>query len=229
MGTSFFRSKTLADLQAGSQKFSDMIATGYASYGLTLPMATEYATLNDNFSNYYFLAKADATRTKATVQARNDAKILLVEKASQLAKLIDGTGSVSNETKIELGLSVRATPAPMGAPGTCNGFKVELFADGSIEMTWKANNPTGMSGVTYQVWRRFGSEGEFAYRGGTGEKKFVDSTIPVGTAQVQYQIRGIRPTGAGAWAQYNVNFGESTSGPVTASGVETTVSPKLAA
>ncbi len=71
--------------------------------------------------------------------------------------------------------------------------------------------------MTYQVWRRFGSEGEFSFLGATGEKKYIDSTIPVGTAQAQYQIRGIRPTAAGAWAQFNVNFGQAGSGTAMAS------------
>ena len=54
-------------------------------------------------------------------------------------------------------------------------------------------------------------------------------TIPAGTPQVQYQIRGIRPTAAGEWAQFNVNFGQASSGVTTASVVETKVSPKIAA
>ena len=149
--------------------------------------------------------------------------------ASDLAKIIEGTPTVTNEQKADLGLSVRATPTPMPPPGTCSDFKVELMGDGSVQTTWKGNNPTGMSGVTYQIWRRFGSEGEFSFAGASGEKKFVDSAIPAGTQQVQYQIRGIRPTAAGGWAQYNVNFGQASSGQATASGVETKVSPKLAA
>jgi hypothetical protein len=47
--------------------------------------------------------------------------------------------------------------------------------------------------------------------------------------QAQYQIRGIRPTAAGEWAQFNVNFGQATSGMTTASIVETEVAPKIAA
>jgi hypothetical protein len=83
--------------------------------------------------------------------------------------------------------------------------------------------------VTYQVYRRFGSEGEFSFAGASGMKKYIDSTIPAGTPQVQYQIRGIRPTAAGEWAQFNVNFGQASSGATTASVVETKVSPKIAA
>jgi hypothetical protein len=83
--------------------------------------------------------------------------------------------------------------------------------------------------VTYQVWRRFGSDGEFIFIGASGEKKYIDSTIPAGTQQVQYQVRGIRPTAAGLWAQFNVNFGQAGTGAATASVVETNVSPKIAA
>ena len=149
--------------------------------------------------------------------------------AADLAKIIDGTPAVTNQQKIDLGLNVRATPTPKPPPGTCSDFKVELLTDGSIRIAWKANNPTGLSGVTYQVWRRFGSEGEFSFAGASGEKKYIDSTIPVGTAQVQYQVRGIRPTAAGGWAQFNVNFGMASSGMAMASVVQTNVEPKLAA
>ena len=229
MGSSFYRARTNDALRTGSQVFSDLINAGPVPYGLTVLQGSDYEALNDDFAAKLLISEAPTTRSKTTIQSRNDAKILLVAKAAQLAKLIDGIGTVTNQQKIDLGLSVRATPEPSPAPGTCTDFKVQLLADGPIEMTWKANNPTGMSGVTYQLWRRLGSEGPFTYIGGSGEKKFVDSTIPVGTAQAQYQIRGIRPTGAGAWAQYNVNFGEATTGAATAAGVESKVSPNLAA
>ena len=122
-----------------------------------------------------------------------------------------------------------AMPQPAPPPGTCSDFKAELLGDWSVLSTWKANNPTGLTGVTYQVWRRLGSEGEFSFLGASGEKKFVDATIPAGTPQVQYQVRGIRPTAAGAWAQFNVNFGMASTGMAMASAVQTNVEPKLAA
>jgi hypothetical protein len=229
MGQSFYLAKTYAALLTASQAFSDLINVGATAYGLTTLQASDYQTLNDTFAAKYQLAQAPDTRTKATVQGLKDARVALVAKASQLAKIVEATPTVTNEQKAALGLSVRATPQPAPAPGTCSDFKVELLGDGSVQSTWRANNPPGVSGVTYQVWRRFGSVGEFAYAGATGEKKFIDSTIPAGTAQVQYQVRGIRPTAAGAWAQFNVNFGQAGGGAAMASVVETKVSPKLAA
>lgn len=93
----------------------------------------------------------------------------------------------------------------------------------------EGKQPRRAHGGDVSNWRRFGSEGEFAYAGACGEKRYVDATIPAGTQQVQYQVRGIRPTAAGGWAQYNVNFGQASSGTATASGVEAKVSPKIAA
>lgn len=228
MGRSFYFG-TAAQLYTGSQTFSDLINASATTYGLTTAQATAYKALNDDYAAKYRLSEAPETRTRGTIQARNDSTVLLTQKAAELAKIVDATPTVTNQQKIDLGLSVRATPTPKPPPGTPSHFRVELLGDGSVQVTWRANNPTGMTGVTYQIWRRFGSAGEFAFAGASGEKRYVDSTIPAGTPQVQYQVRGIRPTAAGAWAQFNVNFGQASGGAATASAVETAVTPKLAA
>lgn len=228
MGKSFFTG-TDNELYLGSDVFSTLISAAPTTYGLVAGDATAYAALNAAYAAAYVAANAPETRTKVTITNKDDAAVSLRAMASLLAKKIDGTATVTNGMKEAIGLSVRKTPAPFGPPGQCSDFKSKLLSDGSIESTFKANNPTGMSGVTYQIWRRIGSEGEFNYLVASGEKKFVDATIPAGTQQVQYQVRGIRPTAAGAWAQFNVNFGMTTGGMTMASVVETKVSPKLAA
>ncbi len=229
MGKSFYVTRDFQQLRTKSQTFTDLIVADAESYGLTPAQALSYQTLNDDFSEKVQLAASPETRTTVAIVNRNDAGTALVNKAIELAKVVDATPAVTDGQRTALGLSVRKTPEPMGAPGTCGEFKATLLNDGSVEATFKANNPTGMSGVTYQIWRRLGSEGEFAYFVATGEKRFIDSTIPVGTAQVQYQVRGIRPTSAGGWAQFNVNFGQASSGMAMASVVQTNVEPKLAA
>jgi hypothetical protein len=229
MGKSFYLTRKYPPARTASQTFSDLINATPLAFGLSAPIALAYKTLNDDYVAKFLLAAAPETRTKGTILARNDSARLLVAKAAEVAKIIEATPTVTNEQRANLGLSVRATPGPAPAPGTCSDFKVKLEADGSIDMSWRANNPHGLSGVTYQVYRRFGSEGKFEFAGATGLKKFIDATIPAGTQQVQYQVRGIRPTAAGAWAQYNVNFGQAPTGAATAAGVEAKVGPKIAA
>ena len=55
-----------------------------------------------------------STRTKGQTAAKNAAKILLKVAASDLAKIIEGTSTVTDQQKIDLGLNVRATPTPVG-------------------------------------------------------------------------------------------------------------------
>lgn len=229
MPASFFvGTNNYATLYTGTISFSTQISATPTAFGLTAPQAAAYAALSETYTEAYLRAESELTRTKGAIVARNDAAVPLRQMASDLAKIIDGTPSVTNEQKTDLGLAVRATPSPAPAPGTCSNLKTELLADGTLALSWKANNPSGLSGVTYQVWRRIGDVGEFAFLTSCGEKKTTDSTIPQGTVQAQYQIRGVRPTGAGAWATFIVNFAKDTSG-VLAANVTNTSPVKIAA
>src|SRR5439155_25688357 len=86
---------------------------------------------------------------------------------------------------------------------------------GGLELAWKCPNPPGSSGTIYQVWRRATPLAEFEYLGGSGDKRFADTTIPAGSSQVTYQIQAVRSTAVGDFAQFNVNFGVS-GGTLTA-------------
>ncbi|HEX3355954.1 MAG TPA: hypothetical protein VHS31_03140, partial [Tepidisphaeraceae bacterium] len=113
-----------------------------------------------------------------------------------------------------------ATPSPKPAPGTPSNFKVSLDGNGALNLAWKCNNPAGTSGTIYQVWRRIGGVGDFSYLGGTGDKTFIDDTLPAGSSSVTYQVQAVRSTAVGAWAQFNVNFGVGGSGAMITSVTE---------
>lgn len=100
-----------------------------------------------------------------------------------------------------------AKASPIGPPGQPTQFTFELDARGALELSWKCKNPRGAVGTMYQVSRRIGPGGELVPLGITGEKRFVDETIPAGSTQVIYQIQAIRSTAAGPIATFNVNFG----------------------
>jgi hypothetical protein len=175
----------------------------------------------------YLASKAPETRTKPKINAKNVAKRALVAMASELSKLIDGTASVTEEQRLELGLSVRATPTPTPDPGTATDFKVAISVNGDLDVSFKCKNPVGSRGTVYQIWRRVGATGPYTYLCGVGSKKFTDSTIPAGATQLAYQVQAVRSTAVGGWAQCDVNFGAAPSGAMTASVTET--APKLAA
>ena len=218
MSDSFYTTRKDKDLASGSEHFSAMISAGATEYGLTTGQATSYAALNSTFNTALAISTAPNTRTKGNVAAKNDARRALKDMAANLCNIIINTPTVTTQQKLDLGVNVRATPSPRPAPGAPFGFKLSLETTGTLTFTWKCKNPKGAQSTTYNVFRRTTATGEYTFVGSTGEKKFVDATIPAGTASITYQVQAIRSTGAGPWAQYNVNFG---AGGVTSAVEET--------
>ena len=66
---------------------------------------------------------------KAAVATKNQARANLKNSARLLAKLVEGTASVTNAQKLTLGLNVRAQPTPilaLVAPGDLDRLRAEL-------------------------------------------------------------------------------------------------------
>ncbi|HZZ42414.1 MAG TPA: hypothetical protein VFE58_05720 [Tepidisphaeraceae bacterium] len=227
MGRSFFTG-TDAELYIGSDLFATKITATPTAFGLVAAQATAYSAVSATWRTAYTVAADPVTRTKASVSAKNAARTAVKTMASSLAKIINGTPTVTDAQKIDLGLSVRATPSPVAPPGTPSRFAVALSAGGALKVSWKCANPAGSAGTIYQVWRRVGATGDFVYLGGSGEKNFTDETLPAGSAAVTYQIQGVRSTSVGPFAQFNVNFGTGTGGTRIASATPV-ITPKLAA
>ncbi len=210
MSRSFFTGND-AELYSGSAAFSAQITATPTAFGLTAPLAAEYAALNDAYAAAWLAATDPEQRTKGKVREKNSAKVALRRKASELAKLIDGTASVTDAQRDNLGLSVRNVPGPVGNPATPTSCVAEFTGDGSVRLKWKCENPRGCIGVMYQVWRKAGA-GEFEFLGGVGEKKFVDNTIPPGASPITYKVQAVRSTSASDWATFVISFGAASGG-----------------
>ena len=115
MGKNFFNG-TDAQLNTGSAAFSAKITATPTAFGLVAAQATAYSTLNGLFNTAYLAAIDPITRTKGKVAAKNQTKVNLKAMASELAKIIQATPTVTDEQKIELGLNVRAHPTPNPPP-----------------------------------------------------------------------------------------------------------------
>jgi len=55
-----------ADVVTGSANFASLIATGFASYGLTSAQSTAFGTLNTSLQSAYLAAVEPTTRTAVT-------------------------------------------------------------------------------------------------------------------------------------------------------------------
>ena len=105
-------------------------------------------------------------------------------------------------------VSAPGSGTPMPEPGHPYKFEFSLDAIGCLTLTWKCDNPKGSVGTIYQVWRSdTGLDGKFVYLGGSGIRKFVDATVPLGTSTVTYRIQAIRSTAMGEPATFSVHFG----------------------
>ena len=164
-------------------------------------------------------AKAATLDLRLAVRNMTNQGMAIVEQVRTKSRSAgDGVYALAN-------LPAPALPAPKGDPGTPYDFKAELYQDGTLGLTFKCDNPAG--GTIYQVYRRSAAGAEFAYVGGNGARKFVDTAIPPGVTQLTYQVQAVRSTAVGNFAQFNVNFGTATGGVATASIAETPM--KLAA
>ncbi len=97
VGKSFYLG-TDAELQTGSQSFSTKISATPTAYGLTAAQATAYAALDATWQAAYTAAKDPETRTKAKVQAKNDAKAAIKVMTADRGARIDqhrGTDEVA--------------------------------------------------------------------------------------------------------------------------------------
>ena len=224
MGSSFFTGN-LTELLSGTQNFSTKISLTPVLFGLTAAQATAYQTKNVAWRASYDAAKDPATRSKGKTATKNALAAAIRQMSSEYAQIIKATPTVTDEQKLDLGLSVRATPSPAPAPGTPYEFKFTLSVTGLLEFKWKCNNPPRASGIMYQVWRTVDG-GTREYLGSCGAKMFTDSTLPSGASIVLYQVQAMRSTSLGAWGSFSIQFGTSASGLTTMKAV---ASPKLAA
>jgi hypothetical protein len=153
MANSFFTG-TDAELYTGSAAFSTKITASPTAFGLVAAQATAYAAKNSAYAAAYVEAVDPETRTKGKVEAKNEAKRQLRLMAGDLAKIIDGTPTVTNEQKIDLGLNVRSTPTPIPAPlyapdidiVSVSGNTVRLKLHDSTSST-RRGRPPGVDGA----------------------------------------------------------------------------------
>jgi hypothetical protein len=133
MERSFFYG-TDAEVASGSSNFSTRITASPTDYGLVALQAAAYAAVDAAYQAAYTAAITPATRTSAAIETKNQAKVNLRAMASDLAKIIDGTASVTNTKRIELGLAIRATPAPIPVPGMRPGTDVVSVFNRTVRM-----------------------------------------------------------------------------------------------
>lgn len=112
--------------------------------------------------------------------------------------------------------SAAAIPAPLPpsqapAPGKPFEFRVEILDTGALRLNWKCDNPEGVAGTVYEVFR--GVQGSaLAYVGMSGAREFIDETVPRSLLPIVYRITAVRSTRRGDPSSLTVSFGTSGGG-----------------
>lgn len=108
-----------------------------------------------------------------------------------------------------------ADPSATPPPTQPSDVTVQLSSEGTLTLRWKS---TGSTGGFYLVKRRIGGNPStpFSNLGGSGNKEFVDSTLPLGTTAVTYIITPQRGGTIGKPSdQVTVQFGVGVGPTVT--------------
>jgi hypothetical protein len=193
--------------------------------GSTAPEVTAWqAKVEDARAKY--LARQEAKNAAKT--ATNDFRIALnamTNATADIIKQVKSKAAISGDGIYSLAdIPVPAVPSPTPPPGMPYGFVATLLPNGSLEITWKCDNPPRAIGTIYAIWRK-NADGSWNQLGGAGQKKFIDTTVPAGVPSVIYSVQAMRSTGVGVSNEFTVNFGVASGGGMTA----TVSAPKLAA
>lgn len=175
-----------AALLAWSLNFSTRISASPITYGLTAALATSYQTLHTSFANA--LAECDPDeRNKILVAAKNAARTALKTQARFLNDLVQGTSTVTDAQKLELGLTVRQQPTPIPPPASQPGITILATMGNTVklrlfDLTDSANRgkPAAVDGAS--VFSFVGAvapteEAEWNFEGVTSKTK-IDIVFP---------------------------------------------------
>lgn len=191
MGVSF--PKTDEGLLGWSLNFKTLITAAPTTYGLTAAQATAYGTVHTTYATA--LAACDpSVRSKTSTAAKNTARTALKTAARQTASIVDGTPTVTDAQKINLGMTVRHTPVPIPPPTTAPGMDVLSVVGWTVKIRLhdlasekKRGKPPGTIGASVFSWVGATPPADPAmwkFEGSTGKsitEVVFPSTVPAGS------------------------------------------------
>jgi hypothetical protein len=153
MTSNFYRGVD-ADVVAGSANFASLLATGFASYGITSVQQAAFAALNAALQSAYSAAVSPSTRTPGSVMAKNTAIRNVRANAILLGKIISATPSVTDSQLVGLGLLPRSGRTPVARPDSAPAIEVLSVRGNTVSLrlreggdSSRRGKPVGVSGA----------------------------------------------------------------------------------
>ncbi len=186
-----------------------------AAIGLTGEQVTAFSgQITTARTSYDAAQSARATSKAATTSFYNDTDAMR-DTGADLIKAIKAFAATSDNPNVYALAQVPmpADPSPIGAPGQPTEVSISLTSSGYLSLKWKADNAAPSSGAYFVVQRKLAGETSFTTVGDTGEKSFVDASVPLGTTSAAYIITPRRGSQTGtASNQLIVQFGVGGAG-----------------
>ncbi len=105
------------------------------------------------------------------------------------------------------------TPPPPSMP---TNIRTALLPTGEVELTWKSSAPRPTQGTVYQIERAVDGDIDaniYGFVGISGQRRFIDETLPAGLARATYRITAIRGRTRSQTATHTVHFGVVREAP----------------
>ena len=133
----------LADFAIWIANFSALITAAPTDYGLVAGDATAIAAQNTAFQDAYAISSTPATRTSSTIAATTGARFSALAVVRPYAMRINANQTVSDEQRVDLGLTVRTVvPTPVPPPITAPVLNLRAAVPGQYTMDFRdAVNP----------------------------------------------------------------------------------------
>jgi hypothetical protein len=155
--TTDYLPRTDAALLAYSANYSTLMTAAPTTYGCTAAMATQLATLQSAYAAALEAATNPATRGGSTIFAKDQARRDLVAYIRQLTRTVQGTATVTDQQKYDLGVTVHTgTVSPIPVPSqsptlvvkstNLNVVRIELRTTTGPGVT-KRGKPPGVAGA----------------------------------------------------------------------------------
>lgn len=115
MSNSYLPNKD-AELMAWALNFMSKISPSPEAFGLDEGQRTEYGTAYGAYASAYQVANDSATRTTASVQAKNSAKAALIKLTRELVDICQAWPEMTNDKRALLQITIRdnsSTPVPV--------------------------------------------------------------------------------------------------------------------
>lgn len=192
MGQNF--PNTIPELLSWGESHWPLWNTNAAQIGLTAAQAMAFKTLVQSSRSAFDAAEAARLASRNATQLQTNALTAMRANAGTLVAIIKAYAEATNNPNI-YNLSGISPPDPRGSvapPSTPENVRASLNPNGSLTLKWKATQPTGATGVQYQIFRQLDGEQGFTLVDTVGRKNWTDTSLPRGVDGVNYILQAKR-------------------------------------